>query len=93
MTPRLREVLRAVSWTGGSLGESVLVGRTEWLLWQVRELYRELPGLALTSTELAETLNLEPSTADAMLMALADTRFLSKKDGRFILKFETPSSA
>jgi len=90
MTPGFREVLKAVSWSDSSLGESLLVGRTEWLLWQVRELYRELPDLALTSAELADTLNLEPTTVDAMLTALTDTRFLSKREDRFILKAQAP---
>jgi len=93
MTSRLQDVMSAVPTGEGTDRGSLFGNQIEWLLWNVRELYREVPGLALTADEVAETFQLDPAKADAVLMALVDTRFLSRQSGRFVLSSQANPQA
>ncbi len=53
----------------------------DWIAWQVRAIYREIPGLALTVEDVQETFDLDRATCDVVLRALTDAGFL-ETDGR-----------
>jgi hypothetical protein len=56
---------------------------TDWLP-VVREEYLEIPGLCLTKEQFQRLWSLDPSTCDALLDELVDTRFLwRKQDGAY----------
>ena len=48
----------------------------DWILWQLRAIYREVPGLALTIQDVQETFQLNRDTCDAVLGALTAAGFL-----------------
>ena len=52
-----------------------------WITWQLRAIYREVPGLALTVEDVQETFDLDRETCDLVLRALTDVGFL-EADGR-----------
>lgn len=52
-----------------------------WITWQVRALYREVPGLVLTLDDLQDAFGLDRGTSALVLGALADAGFL-RADGR-----------
>jgi hypothetical protein len=55
------------------------------LLQQVREQYREMPGLKLTKPQATQLFGVAPSVCAAMLRALVMENFLSRtEDGLFV---------
>lgn len=49
----------------------------DWAL-LIRAEYLEIPGLCLTKPQVERLWNLDPSTAEALLTALVDTKFLKR---------------
>ena len=47
-----------------------------WVVWQLRAIYREVPGLALTVEDVQETFGLDRDTCNLVLRALTDAGFL-----------------
>ena len=47
-----------------------------WIAWQLRAIYREIPGLALTVEDVQDTFDLDRDTCEVVLRALTDTGFL-----------------
>ena len=54
------------------------------MLWHIRELYREIPGLALTVGDVREAFQSDERTCDAVLKALVNARFLRIEDERLV---------
>lgn len=54
-----------------------------WITWQLRAIYREIPGLVLTVEDVQETFDLDRATCDIVLHALKDAGFL-QADGRVL---------
>ena len=48
----------------------------DWIAWQLRAIYREVPGLALTVEDVQEAFDLDRATCDVVLCALIDAGFL-----------------
>ncbi len=60
--------------------------RIEDALQLLRAEYLDMPGLSLTPVEVERLLDLDPPTAEVILQALEDSRFLERTpDGRFTL--------
>ncbi len=60
--------------------------RIEDALQLLRAEYLDMPGLSLTPVEVEGLLDLDPPTAETILQALEDSRFLERTpDGRFAL--------
>ncbi len=60
--------------------------RIEDALQLLRAEYLDTPGLCLTPVEVEGLLDLDPPTAEVILQALEDSRFLERTpDGRFAL--------
>ena len=52
-----------------------------WITWQIRALYREIPGLVLTLQDVQEAFGLDDDTSTRVLKTLTDVGFL-RADGR-----------
>ena len=83
----LTEFRRVVSFL--AIGQST-APTAEWLLWHLRELYREIPGLALTVADVREAFETSESRCEAALRALVDGRFL-RVEGNRLLRHEPVS--
>ena len=57
-----------------------------WVVWQLRAIYREVPGLALTVDDVQETFGLDRDTCDLVLRALTDAGFLEADGDRSRLR-------
>ena len=58
----------------------------EWLLWHLRELYREIPGLALTVADVREAFQASESRCEAALLALVEGQFLRVEGYRLLIR-------
>lgn len=47
-----------------------------WIAWQLRAIYREVPGLALTVEDVQETFDLDRDTCEVVMRSLTDAGFL-----------------
>jgi hypothetical protein len=54
-----------------------------WVVWQIRALYREIPGLALTREDVREAFGLDNDTSALILKTLTDVGFLRTDGSRF----------
>ena len=57
----------------------------DWILWQLRALYREIPGLALTFKDVQEAFGLDRTTCDVVLRALTEVEFLRQEGNTLLL--------
>ena len=57
----------------------------DWILWQLRAIYREVPGLALTFQDIQETFGLKRDTCDAVIGSLTAAGFLRREGGVLLL--------
>ena len=58
----------------------------EWLLWHLREFYREIPGLALTSADVREAFQASETRCEAALRALVEGRSLRAEGDRLLIR-------
>lgn len=58
----------------------------EGLLWHLRELYREIPGLALTTADVREAFQTSERRCEAVLSALLAGRFLRAHGDRLTIR-------
>lgn len=56
-----------------------------WVIWQLRSLYREIPGLALTLGDVQETVGLDNQMCVTVLGTLVDVGFLRHDERGFVL--------
>ena len=54
-----------------------------WVAWQIRALYREIPGLVLTLEDVTEAFGLDNETSALVLKTLTDVGFLRADGSRF----------
>ena len=55
-----------------------------WVAWQIRALYREIPGLVLTLEDVREAFGLDNDTSALVLKTLTDVGFLRTDGSRFM---------
>lgn len=55
-----------------------------WVVWQIRALYREIPGLILTLKDVEEAFGLDSETSALVLKTLIDVGFLRTDGSRFM---------
>ena len=55
-----------------------------WIAWQIRALYREIPGLVLTLEDVTEAFGLDDDTSSLVLKRLTDVGFLRAEGRRFV---------
>ena len=55
-----------------------------WVAWQIRALYREIPGLVLTLEDVQEAFGLDHDTSTLILKTLTDVGFLRADGSRFV---------
>ena len=55
-----------------------------WVAWQIRALYREIPGLVLTLEDVQEAFGLDGDTSSLVLKTLTDVGFLRTDGSRFV---------
>ena len=55
-----------------------------WVTWQIRALYREIPGLVLTLEDVEEAFGLDNDTSALVLKTLTDVGFLRVDGSRFM---------
>ena len=58
----------------------------EGLLWHLRELYREIPDLALTNADVREAFQASEDRCEAVLSALLSGRFLRAQGDRLMIR-------
>ena len=58
----------------------------EWLLWHLRELYRDIPGLALTTADVRDAFQVSDSRCEAAVRALVAGRFLRVEGNRLLIR-------
>ena len=55
-----------------------------WVVWQIRAVYREIPGLVLTLEDVREAFGLDNDTSALVLKTLTDVGFLRQDGSRFM---------
>ena len=60
--------------------------RQKGYLWHLRELYREIPDLALTNADVREAFQASEDRCEAVLSALLSGRFLRTQGDRLMIR-------
>lgn len=59
-------------------------GDAAWVAWQIRALYREIPGLVLTLEDVQDAFGLDEDTSFLVLKTLTDVGFLRADERGFV---------